>query len=91
MSNTPPICASGAPPVIMPSANFPVCFALPGPAVATRIGGLDSGMVHSRVVSSWKYFPACLTSLPARLASNSLVMTSMASHIRRLRSPASGQ
>ena len=38
-----------------------------------------------------KYFPACLTSLPASEASNSFLMSSTASNMRSERSPASGQ
>jgi len=56
-ANSPSIFSSGAPTVIMPSACLPVRLALTGPAVATRIGGGWSGMVHSRAVSCWKNRP----------------------------------
>ena len=91
LSNSPPIFSSGAPTVMMPSACLPVRLALIGPAVATSTGGGVSGMVQSRVVSRVKNRPWCLTSLPATEASNSFLMTSMASNIRSDRSPASGQ
>ena len=85
------IFSGGAPTVMMPSACRPVFFALTGPAVATRIGGGASGMVHSRVVSIRKNSPANFVSFPATDASKSCVMRSTASNIRRERSPASGQ
>ena len=91
LSNSPPIFSSGAPTVMMPSANLPVFLALIGPAVATRIGGACSGIVQSRVVSMVKNRPSCLTSLPAREASKSFLISSTASNIRSERSPASGQ
>ena len=91
LSNSPSIFSSGAPTVMMPSACLPVRLALIGPAVATSTGGGVSGIVQSRVVSSVKNRPWCLTSLPATEASNSFLMTSMASNIRSDRSAASGQ
>ena len=78
---------SGAPTVMSPSAYMPVFLAVTGPAVAMRIGGGSAGIVHSRVVSSLKYLPSCLTSLPL----NSLRMISIASNIRAIRSGVSGQ
>ena len=43
LANRPPIFSSGAPTVMMPSANLPVRLALTGPAVATRTGGATLG------------------------------------------------
>ena len=57
---------SGAPTVMIPSAAWPVCLAVIGPAVATKIGGGGSGRVHSRTVSILKNRPSCLTSLPVK-------------------------
>ncbi len=51
-SKSPAIFSSGAPTVISPSACRPARLAVTGPAVATRISGAASGMVHSRVDSS---------------------------------------
>ena len=78
---------SGAPTVMSPSAYMPVFLAVIGPAVAMRMGGGSAGIVQSRVVSSLKYLPSCLTSLPL----NSLRMISIASNIRAMRSGVSGQ
>ena len=72
---------------MMPSQRAPVFLAVIGPAVATRIGGGVSALVHSRVVCSRKYSPLCLTSLPV----NSFLMMSIASNIIVIRSGASGQ
>ena len=52
------IFSAGAPTVMMPSASAPVLLAVSGPAVATYTGGGLSGIVHSRMVSIWKYLPA---------------------------------
>ena len=54
LANSPPIFSSGAPTVMMPSANLPVFLALIGPAVATSTGGATSGIVHRRADSIWK-------------------------------------
>ena len=48
-------------------------------------------MVHRRVVSILKNSPENFVSLPLREAVKSWLMSSTASHIRRDRSPASGQ
>jgi len=51
-SNSPAIFSTGAPTVMRPSALRPARLAVIGPAVATRISGGTSGMVHRRVDSS---------------------------------------
>ena len=50
-SNRPLIFSSGAPTVIRPSTVRPARRAVIGPAVATRICGACSGIVHNRVDS----------------------------------------
>ena len=85
------IFSSGAPTVIRPSTCRPARLAVTGPAVATRISGATSGIVQSRVDSNVKYLPSCLVSLPASDAENSLLIISMASNSRLMRSGASGQ